>query len=115
VQLHNFIDGRVTGEGRFETIAGQALQFAGSHAKDVATLCFRPEHAALVPAAAGANSIPVTIKAVTYLGPSTEYEVVADTGEKLLVTAASADAGPVGQAGARMHLTWRPDDSFVVA
>ena len=111
----NFIEGRVVGEGRFETTGGQALQFAGTHSQGPAALCFRPEHAALVKAGSGANAIPVTIRAVTYLGPSTEYEVVADTGEKLLVTAASADAGPVGPAGARMQLAWRPADCFVVA
>jgi putative spermidine/putrescine transport system ATP-binding protein len=110
----NFVEGRVTGERRFETAAGQALQFVGAQSPGPAALCFRPEHAALVQGGAGANSIPVTIKAVTYLGPSTEYEVVADTGEKLLVTAASTDAGPVGQAGARMQLAWRPEESFVV-
>ena len=111
----NFIEGRVTGERRFETTGGQALQFAGSHPQGPAALCFRPEHAALVQGGTGANSIPVTIKAVTYLGPSTEYEVVADTGEKLVVTAASTEAGQVGPAGAKLQLAWRPDDSFVVA
>jgi ABC-type Fe3+/spermidine/putrescine transport system ATPase subunit len=59
----NFIEGRVVGEGRFETAAGRA----------------------------------------------------AETGDKLLVTAASTDAGPVGPAGAKMQLAWRPEDCFVVA
>ena len=111
----NFIEGRVVGERRFETAGGQALQFSGTHPRGPAALCFRPEHAALLAGGAGANSMPVTIKAVTYLGPATEYEVVGEAGEKLVVTAASSDAGPVGPAGAKMQLAWRPEDCIVVA
>jgi hypothetical protein len=51
---------------------------------------------------------------VTYLG-TTEYEVVAETGEKLLVTAASWDAGLAREAGSKLQLAWRPEDTFVVA
>ncbi len=111
----NFIEGRVTGAERFETAGGQALQFVGNHAPGPASLCFRPEHAALAtPGAAFGNSLPVTVKAVTYLGPSTEYELVADGGEKLLVTASSVEAR-AAQKGERLALAWRPEDSFVVS
>jgi putative spermidine/putrescine transport system ATP-binding protein len=112
----NFIEGRVTGPGRFETASGQALQFTGQHAHGAAALCFRPEHALLKPpAAANGNSIPVTVNAVTYLGPATEYDVVTDAGDKLLVTASSSSAAPAGQKGARLALSWRGEDTFVVA
>jgi putative spermidine/putrescine transport system ATP-binding protein len=111
----NFIAGRVTGPGRFETAGGKALQFAGEHAVGPAALCFRPEHAVLAASgSADANSIPVTVKAVTYLGPSTEYDLVADAGEKLVVTAASVEAR-AAQKGERLALTWRPADTFVVS
>jgi putative spermidine/putrescine transport system ATP-binding protein len=111
----NFIAGRVTGPNRFETAGGKALQFAGSHAEGTAALCFRPEHAAIAPpGAASGNSLPVTVKAVTYLGPSTEYELIGDAGEKLVVTAASVEAR-AAQKGERVALTWRPEDTFVVS
>jgi putative spermidine/putrescine transport system ATP-binding protein len=112
----NFIEGRVTGPGRFETASGQALQFTGQHAEGAAALCLRPEHARLQAAGpVDGNSIPVTVNTVTYLGPSTEYDVVTDAGDKLLVTAASSGDAPVGQKGARLALTWRSADTFVVA
>ncbi|MEO5693751.1 MAG: ABC transporter ATP-binding protein [Usitatibacter sp.] len=111
----NFLEGKVTGANRFETAAGQALQFAGDHAAGAAALCFRPEHARLAPAgSATGNSVPVTVKLVTYLGPSTEYELEGDGGVKLLVTAASIE-GRAARNGERMALTWSPEDSFVVS
>jgi putative spermidine/putrescine transport system ATP-binding protein len=111
----NFIEGRVVGPGRFETAIGQSLEFAGQHAAGPAALCFRPEHVLLKKAnAAAGNSLPVTVGAVTYLGPSTEYDVVTDAGDKLLVTAASTSDSPIGQKGERLVLSWRLEDSFVV-
>jgi putative spermidine/putrescine transport system ATP-binding protein len=111
----NFIEGRVTGPGRFETAAGKALQFTGDHAAGPAALCFRPEHAAIAPPGAGSgNSLPVTVKNVTYLGPSTEYELVGEGGEKLLVTAASGE-GRAAQKGERLAIGWGPEDAFVVS
>jgi putative spermidine/putrescine transport system ATP-binding protein len=113
----NFIEGRVTGPGRFETASGHALQFPGPHAPGAAALCLRPEHAVLKPPGAdngNGNTLAVTVNAVTYLGPATEYDVVTDAGDKLLVTAASSGAAPAGQKGSRLALTWRADDTFVV-
>ena len=40
----NFIEGRVTGAGRFETAGGLVLQAGSDHAAGPAALCFRPEH-----------------------------------------------------------------------
>ena len=111
----NFIEGRVTGPERFDTVGGKALQFAGEHAVGPAALCFRPEHAQIAAARdSQGHSLPVNVKSVTYLGPSTEYELVADSGEKLVVTAASVDAR-AAQKGERLAVTWRPEDSFVVS
>jgi len=110
----NFIEGRVVSPGRFETKAGQGLQFTGEHAVGPAALCFRPEHAQLTSGPTPGNAIPVMVKAVTYLGPSTEYELVAGSGEKLLVTAGSV-SGRAAEQGAKVSLAWKPEDTFVVS
>ena len=109
----NFIEGRVTGPGRFEAANGHALQFTGQHAGGPAALCFRPEHALLAQYAAPGNSLSVTVKAVTYLGPVTEYDLISEAGDKLLVSASSTgEAAP--QEGDKVSLTWRTEDAFVV-
>ena len=110
----NFIEGRVTGHGKFETADGQVLQFSGAHAGGPAALCFRPEHATLAPAGAAGTSAPVTVTSVTYLGPVTEFEVVSEAGDKLLVTAASIGSGTSAKAGDKVSLTWCVEDAFVV-
>ncbi len=110
----NFIEGRVTGAGKFETTNGQVLRFSGEHAGGPAALCFRPEHAALGQSGAAGTSAPVTVTSVTYLGPVTEYEVVSEAGDKLLVTAPSSSNGASPKAGDKVALTWRVEDAFVV-
>ena len=113
----NFVEGRVSGAGRFESAEGRALQFPGEHAAGAAALCFRPEHAVLeASASAAGNSLAVTVKSVTYLGPSTDFELVTDGGNLLLVSAASGSGHAPSSvvAGQRMHLNWRAEDSFVV-
>jgi len=111
----NLVEGRVTGEGRFETSNGRALRFSGTRALGPAALCFRPEHASLgEQVSPQANSLPVTIRSVTYLGPLTEFECVTDNGEILLVTAASGDVGLTPAAGKKLSLNWLLDESFVV-
>ena len=114
----NFVEGRVVGAQRFESAEGLALQFGGEHAAGAAALCFRPEHAVLEAGApASGNSLPVTVKSVTYLGPSTDFEVLSDSGQTLLVSAASGTGhAPSSVApGQKLSLNWRPEDSFVVA
>ena len=110
----NFIEGRVTGHGRFEATNGHALQFAGSHAGGPAALCFRPEHGVIGPAGASGNSLSATVKAVTYLGPVTEYDLVSEAGDKLLVSADSSGEGAAPRAGDKLALSWRVEDAFVV-
>ena len=110
----NFIEGRVTGAGKFATANGQVLRFSGEHAGGPAALCFRPEHAALGQSGAAGTSAPVTITSVTYLGPVTEYEAVSEAGDKLLVTAPSSSNGASPKAGDKVALTWRVEDAFVV-
>ena len=110
----NFIEGRVTGPGRFEAANGSVLQFTGAHAGGPAALCFRPEHAVLGASGAVGNSIAVTVKSVTYLGPVTEYDLVSDAGDKLVVSASSSGDAAVPRAGDKLALGWRLEDAFVV-
>jgi ABC-type Fe3+/spermidine/putrescine transport system ATPase subunit len=110
----NFIEGRVTGPGRFEAANGHALQFAGGHAGGPAALCFRPEHAVLGASGPAGNSLAATVKAVTYLGPVTEYDLVSEAGDKLLVSASSTGDATAPKEGDKLALSWRVEDAFVV-
>ena len=110
----NLLEGRVSGPGRFETSDGLALGFAGARPAGPAALCFRPEQARLASAAPqGMNALPVTVRSVTYLGPSTNVEVHAASGLRLLVTMPSAGAVPPAP-GQALQLCWSPADGVVV-
>ncbi len=109
----NFIEGHVTGPGRFEAANGQALQFTGEHKGGPAAFCFRPEHAVLGQGGAAGSSAAVTVKSATYLGPITEFEAVSEAGDKLIVSAASG--GEMLKEGDKATLSWRVEDAFVVA
>ena len=112
----NFIEGRVIGPGRFESSDGGAqFRFAGAHAGGPAALCFRPEHATLgAPIGASGNSLEVSVRSVTYLGPATEYEAVSSSGTQMLVSAQSSGPAAVAPADGKLAITWRPEDCFVV-
>ena len=113
----NLLEGRVTGPGRFELADGLALGFAGPRPVGAAALCFRPEQAVLhtaAPAADTANALPVTLRSATYLGPLTEYDVETSTGQRLLVSAASAETAVPSQPGTALHLCWKPADCVLV-
>ena len=130
----NFIEGRVTGDLRFESASGRVFAVPGGRPQGTATLCVRPENAVLLPGDPGdtrlpaadspsselINRIPVTVRSVTYLGASTDIETVTDDGQALLASAASSGgAGSSGRAGIaapgqRMMLVWRADGCFLV-
>jgi putative spermidine/putrescine transport system ATP-binding protein len=111
----NLLEGQVVGEGRFESSTGMSMRFTGTRPPGPAALCFRPEHATLgAQPSPETNSLPVTVRSVTYLGPLTEFEGVTDKGEILLIAAASGDTGATPAAGQRLNLNWLPADSFVV-
>ena len=113
----NLREGRVTAPGRFELADGLALGFAGPRPVGAAALCFRPEQAVLhtaAPAADTANALPVTLRSATYLGPLTEYDVETATGQRLLVSAASAETAVPSQPGTALHLCWKPADCVLV-
>lgn len=111
----NLLEGRVTAPGRFETETGQALGFSGDRALGPAALCFRPEQAHLaLSAPTGANALPVRLRAATYLGPLTEFDVEAANGQRLLVTAPSASSGVSAEPGTRLQLHWQATDCVLV-
>jgi putative spermidine/putrescine transport system ATP-binding protein len=111
----NLLPGQVTAPGRFEAAGGQVFGFSGERAKGPATLCFRPEKATLSaqPAASG-NNLAVSLRGATYLGAVTEYEVIADSGERLLVSAASSASDIPATPGARLNLCWPAADCVLV-
>jgi putative spermidine/putrescine transport system ATP-binding protein len=111
----NLLEGRVTAPGRFETETGQALGFSGNRALGPAALCFRPEQAHLsLSAPTGANAMPVKLRAATYLGPLTEFDIEAANGQRLLVTAPSASTTIPGEPGATLQLCWQAADCVLV-
>ncbi|NBS58179.1 MAG: TOBE domain-containing protein [Betaproteobacteria bacterium] len=57
--------------------------------------------------------LPVTVKAVTYLGPVTEYDLVSEAGDRLLVSASSSGEGAPKE-GDKLSVDWRIGDAFVV-
>ena len=110
----NLIEGRVAAPGRFEAADGAVFAFEGPRPAGPAALCVRPERAALhaVPPA-GMNTLPVTVRNVTYLGAGTEVEALAADGRRVLVSMPSAGAAPP-RPGASTHLCWPPQAGVLV-
>ena len=110
----NLLEGQVTAPGRFEA-AGASLASGGSRANGPAALCFRPEQAELhLNAPSAGNSLPVTLRSATYLGPLTEYDVETGSGQRLLVVAASGRSAVPHETGRALHLAWDPADCVLV-
>jgi putative spermidine/putrescine transport system ATP-binding protein len=110
----NLIEGRVAAPGRFEAADGAVFAFEGPRPAGPAALCVRPERAALHAAPpAGMNTLPVTVRNVTYLGAGTEVEALAADGRRFLVSMPSAGAAPP-PAGASTQLCWPPQAGVLV-
>lgn len=110
----NVIEGRTVAPGRFESRDGRELRFAGGSGG--AALCFRPERARLEEVRSDeANSMDVTLKSATYLGPVVEHEVVTTSGDRLLVATPASSSAPRVEPGRKMTLSWRVEDCFAVA
>ena len=111
----NLLEGRVTEPGRFQLASGRACGFSGQHAVGTGALCFRPEHARVLAAApAEGNWLEATLRSVTYLGAQTEYDLVADSGERLLVSADSDAPQLSAPPGTRVVVAWRPENGVLV-
>lgn len=110
----NVIEGRTVGPGRFEARDGRQLAFGGGQGG--AALCFRPERARLVESDVDdANSLDVTVRSATYLGPVIEHEVVTSAGDRLLVATPAAARTARVEPGRPLKLSWRVEDCFAVA
>ena len=111
----NLLEGRVTEPGRFQLANGRACGFSGQHAVGTGALCFRPEHARVATAApADGNWMEATLRSVTYLGAQTEYDLVAESGERLLVSADSDAPHVTAAPGTKLVVSWRPEHCVLV-
>jgi spermidine/putrescine transport system ATP-binding protein len=63
----------------------------------------------------GANRLRATVTTATYLGASTEYELNAPWGERLLAFAQNLDPAARLQAGDECEVAWHPPHGFVLA
>ncbi|QEI04975.1 ABC transporter ATP-binding protein [Pigmentiphaga aceris] len=100
----NFLDGKMGGEGRFDSKLGQV--FAG-HAADAgrtgapALMSFRPERVQLrrvdTPVADGCNGVQGRIVRITYLGPLIEYRIALKDDTE--ITALLPNTGELGYVG----------------
>lgn len=111
----NLLEGRVTEPGRFQLANGRAFGFSGQHAAGTGALCFRPEHARIATAVpADGNWIEASLRSVTYLGALTEYDLVAESGERLLVSAESDAPHAQVAPGAKVVVSWQPGNCVLV-
>lgn len=112
----NFIEGRVSGSDHFESIDGHQIRFNSQSTVQHATaLCFRPENATLTDdPEESCNSLPVTLKSASYLGPYIEFEVVTNAGNTLYACAHSVKSNLAVEPGRSMYLNWSPDDSMAL-
>jgi putative spermidine/putrescine transport system ATP-binding protein len=112
----NLIEGRATAPGCFESRDGRQLHFTdGAVPQGTSALCFRPENARLTGVdSSDVNSLDVTLKSSTYLGPMIEHEVVTATGDLLIVSSVVGSATPCAEPGQRLFLTWRAEDCFTL-
>jgi putative spermidine/putrescine transport system ATP-binding protein len=79
------------------------------------TAIVRPERIRIDPANApdpDGASLPATVADVIYLGQSLRYHL--DLNAEKSVIATSADHGARFPSGTRVHLTWRPDDVWLI-
>lgn len=112
----NLIEGKKTSHGEFQARSGHTLRFAETATSgEASVLCFRPENATLsADRMADANTLPVTLKASTYLGPFIEHEVETEAGDTLAVCTPS-QYRTAAEPGQRLHLNWRAEDCLALA
>jgi ABC-type Fe3+/spermidine/putrescine transport system ATPase subunit len=96
----------------------------GAELRAGSTLGVRPEKLVVRAGQAGAesgiggpdlNRLQATVTTATYLGVSTEYELSATWGGKLLAFVQNLDSDARLQAGDRCEVAWDPAHSFVLA
>jgi putative spermidine/putrescine transport system ATP-binding protein len=99
----NLLEGRLEGPGRFRARAGALLPCAAdAAAAGEAILALRPEHVAIAPEG------PARLRAVTYLGPQTEYHAELDGTVLVVIRQTPGAADPLRRLspGDAVSLTW---------
>jgi spermidine/putrescine transport system ATP-binding protein len=129
--VSNLLDGKVVAiNGAFADVElgrGQRVRVPAEGCRDTleVTIGVRPEKLRLVAANAGTtpslgsngNSLEGRITAAGYLGVSTQYEVRLDDGFDVTIYTQNLDISSVGEQlapGERVHMTWKPEHTFVI-
>jgi spermidine/putrescine transport system ATP-binding protein len=104
----NFLEARVTGEGRVRLSSGRELPTRGLDGHvigDAITLAIRPERIQLVPAEAGSD-LQGRVETVVYFGTDTILHVTLDDGVAMTVRAQNREgARPIAAPGQRVGLS----------
>ena len=108
IGVANLLPGRISAPGTFQLHGGEPIRFSGPPPQGNAVLALRPERLHLQPTATGthANEWPGRVRAATYLGVTSEYQVELPSGTRLV----ARHANTPGQA---QH--FRPGDAVCVA
>jgi putative spermidine/putrescine transport system ATP-binding protein len=78
------------------------------------TVLVRPERIAIADEAT-ANSTPVTVTSAIFLGETLRIEAQMESGETLLVRCPDSAKRPLPNIGDRLHVSWGPEDCWVLA
>lgn len=78
------------------------------------TVLVRPERIAIADEAT-ANSTPVTVTSAIFLGETLRIEAQMESGETLLVRCPDSAKRPLPNIGYRLHVSWGPEDCWVLA
>ncbi|MGX7742028.1 ABC transporter ATP-binding protein [Rhodopseudomonas parapalustris] len=78
------------------------------------TVLVRPERIAIADEAT-ANSTPVTVTSAIFLGETLRIEAEMESGETLLVRCPDSAKRPLPNIGDRLHVSWGPEDCWVLA
>ncbi|MFT4278541.1 MAG: ABC transporter ATP-binding protein [Rhodopseudomonas sp.] len=78
------------------------------------TVLVRPERIAIADEAT-ANSTPVTVTSAIFLGETLRIEAQMESGETLLVRCPDSAKRPLPSIGDRLHVSWGPEDCWVLA
>ncbi len=78
------------------------------------TVLVRPERIAIADEPT-ANSTPVTVTSAIFLGETLRIEAQMESGETLLVRCPDSAKRPLPNIGDRLHVSWGPEDCWVLA
>ena len=113
----NLLEGRMIGNGEFETSGGRRLRVPNANGGGRAGV--RPEKVTLLAGQAPppdglANVLEGQVTLASFLGTAIQYVVTTPEGEELMVVEQNRSHEPIGP-GRQVRLAWRPEDTFVVS